>query len=91
MCRGVHKTLGGYAGFAEILVPGLTSHMHSGATMAVHPNQTLLMLLHLPHTAPLNMTIIEAVIVKRAPFALGSLPTGEQPQLSLLPACFMIL
>lgn len=77
-----------YAGFQEIFVPRLTSHMHSGAPTAVHPNHTLLMLLPLPDTTPRNKTTIEAVNVKRAPFALGSLPIGEEPS-PVLAACLI--
>lgn len=77
-----------YAGFQEMPVPGLTRHMHSGAPMAVHPNHTLIMLLRLPDAVPRNMTTIAAINAKRAPFALGSLPTGEEPS-PVLAACLI--
>ncbi|DBA70923.1 TPA: hypothetical protein ACH3X2_011368 [Trebouxia sp. C0005] len=63
-------------GFQEIDVPQLTSHMHSGAPMAVPKNHTfgvLLMLLPALDSSPHNRTTITAGNVKRAPFALGSL------------------
>lgn len=46
------------------------------------------MLLPLPDTTPRNKTTIEAVNVKRAPFALGSLPIGEEPS-PVLAACLI--
>ncbi|KAL0043952.1 hypothetical protein WJX82_008536 [Trebouxia sp. C0006] len=63
-------------GFPEIHVPGLTSHMHSGAPLAVHLNHTLTMLLRLSDAMPCNRNTIESINIKRAPFALGFLPTG---------------
>ncbi len=68
-----------YAGFPEIHVPGLTSHMHSGAPLAVHLNHTLTTLLRLSDAMPCNRNTIEPINIKRAPFALGFLPTGEEP------------
>ena len=49
-------------GFQRVIVPRLTSHMHSGAPLAVHPNHTcgvLLMLLPVFDSTPCNKTTIQ--------------------------------
>ena len=48
--------------FNKVIVPRLTSHMHSGAPLAVHPNHTcgiLLMLLPVFDSTPCNKTTIQ--------------------------------
>ena len=48
--------------FNEVIVPRLTSHMHSGAPLAVHPNHNcgvLLMLLPVFDSTPCNKTTIQ--------------------------------
>ncbi len=96
----LNRPLDCYVGFSELPVLRLTSHMHSGAPMAVSPSCGILFMpLLASDSNPSNSrTTIQDINDEKASTTLGFLSNGEEPSavfaaclcpctLALSPAC----